>query len=227
MNPRWQKAQRAEVEYHKTKSPGNPDDCMKAFKIDFPLGKVLEIGCSPTSAIHYLEADFRVGLDPLAVTFAQDYPPMNHVAAIGESLPFPDAVFDTVLCLNVLDHAMNPGRILSEIARVSKPTSRILVVVNVFRLTKAARKILGFMDAEHPWHFNENEVHHLISINRILELSSKVTEIESGNSKTKVARILGLARLNVRCIPDYADKEPNHDAGDAQYKSTDPKRPGS
>jgi len=44
-----------------------------------------------------------------------------HAFGDAAQLPFHDECFDNVICLEVLEHMMDPGRVLTEIARVLKP----------------------------------------------------------------------------------------------------------
>ncbi len=46
----------------------------------------------------------------------------------GESLPFKDAVFDLVLCLDYLEHIDNDDRAVAEISRVLKPGGELVAV---------------------------------------------------------------------------------------------------
>lgn len=43
------------------------------------------------------------------------------INAAGEALPFPDAHFDIVMCVDVLEHVRDPEALLSEIGRCLKP----------------------------------------------------------------------------------------------------------
>lgn len=43
------------------------------------------------------------------------------INAAGEALPFPDAHFDIVMCVDVLEHVRDPEALLSEISRCLKP----------------------------------------------------------------------------------------------------------
>ena len=53
------------------------------------------------------------------------------VAAVGESLPFPDQSFDIVICDNVVDHAESPSKIVSELARILAPGGLLYFTVNI------------------------------------------------------------------------------------------------
>jgi SAM-dependent methyltransferase len=53
------------------------------------------------------------------------------VAAVGESLPFPDHSFDVVICDNVVDHAESPARIVRELVRILAPGGLLYFTVNV------------------------------------------------------------------------------------------------
>lgn len=52
----------------------------------------------------------------------------NYSAADACRLPFQDAVFDSTYCVAVLQHIRDFGQALAEMARVTKPNGRILVV---------------------------------------------------------------------------------------------------
>ena len=47
--------------------------------------------------------------------------------ADGNKLPFPDATFDFVMCNSVLHHLEEPQHLLSEIARLAKPSGAVLL----------------------------------------------------------------------------------------------------
>ncbi|WJW69659.1 methyltransferase domain-containing protein [Candidatus Chlorohelix allophototropha] len=47
-----------------------------------------------------------------------NFSPVN---GAGEALPFPNAHFDHIVCLDVLEHVQNPEKLLSEISRCLKP----------------------------------------------------------------------------------------------------------
>lgn len=153
------------------------------------------MGCSPTAAANHTGG---VAVDPLALRY-RGYPWNLHpVGAVGESLPFKDASFDTVLCLNVLDHTIEPGRVLDEIRRVLPRSGRLLFCINVFGVPAAVRRRLSKIDRPHPWHFCEAEVLDLLA-DRFVIVGSK-TERRGGELRTELAtRLFRMRLLSVSC----------------------------
>ncbi len=83
--------------------------------------RTLEIGA-------YGQADYtkyfpnRTGVD------IKDGPGVDLVGSVYE-LPFPDASFDRILCLSVLEHLEEPKKAIAEMARVLTPEGKIIVSV--------------------------------------------------------------------------------------------------
>jgi SAM-dependent methyltransferase len=46
---------------------------------------------------------------------------VNYIQSKAETIPAPDSAYDLVACINVVDHAQDPRRILREIDRVLRP----------------------------------------------------------------------------------------------------------
>lgn len=97
--------------------------------------RVLEVGSGAHGLIFFFDAAERVGVDPLAEEYRRLFPAWQAnaetIACGGEKLPFSDAVFDVVLCDNVVDHAEDPRRIVEEITRVLTPGGLLYFTVNV------------------------------------------------------------------------------------------------
>lgn len=97
--------------------------------------RVLEVGSGAHGLIFFFGAQTGVGVDPLAVEYRTLFPAWQGeaqtIAAYGESLPFRDGSFDVVLSDNVVDHAEDPARIVSEMARVLAPGGLLYFTVNV------------------------------------------------------------------------------------------------
>jgi SAM-dependent methyltransferase len=98
-------------------------------------GRVVEVGSGAHGLIFYFGSKNGIGVDPLAVSYRSLFPHWQScaatIAAIGESLPFPDESFDVVLCDNVVDHAESPSRIVRELVRILIPGGLLYFTVNV------------------------------------------------------------------------------------------------
>jgi SAM-dependent methyltransferase len=87
-------------------------------------GRVLDIGAADRWIVSHLpvDADY-VALD-YPSTGRDIYAARPDVFADAAALPFADGRFDTVLCLEVLEHVPYPGTVVAEIYRVLKPGGR-------------------------------------------------------------------------------------------------------
>jgi len=72
---------------------------------------------------------FGLDIDPQANTFASDCNPQTcYVTGDGEQLPFPENTFDTALCHFLMLWVPDPGKIISEMARVTRPGGWVLAL---------------------------------------------------------------------------------------------------
>lgn len=88
-------------------------------------GRLLDVGCGDKPYEHLFApyVDEYIGIEHEA-TYNLTSAGSRGKADLrydGETLPFEDASFDTVLCAQVLEHTPTPRRIVSEIARVLRP----------------------------------------------------------------------------------------------------------
>ncbi len=74
-------------------------------------------------------AGYRATLEPNVVNFEIVRYPSTDVLGVAEEMPFRDACFDAVICLNVLEHVKDPFKAAREITRVLKPGGRLYCVV--------------------------------------------------------------------------------------------------
>jgi len=110
-------------------------DTLEAFQPIKPEARVIEVGSGAHGLIFYFGSQHGIGVDPLAVSYRNLFPRWQNcaptVAAVGESLPFPDHSFDVVICDNVVDHAESPARIVCELVRILVPGGWLYFTVNV------------------------------------------------------------------------------------------------
>jgi SAM-dependent methyltransferase len=87
---------------------------------DFGRVRVLDVGCGPKPYRPFFEpyASEYVGVD------VDD--PAAELTGPVEALPVPDRSFEIVLCTQVLEHALDPQRAVSELSRVVAPGGRVL-----------------------------------------------------------------------------------------------------
>jgi len=87
-------------------------------------GRLLDVGCGrkPYLPLFHSQLESYWGVD-YPVTMVNSYREATQADAFADCLrlPFRDAVFDTVLNTQVLEHVPNPGRLVGELARVLKP----------------------------------------------------------------------------------------------------------
>ena len=97
--------------------------------------RVVEVGSGAHGLIFYFGSEYRVGVDPLAVSYGRLFPRWQKraqtIAAVGESLPFADQSLDVVLCDNVVDHAESPRKIAGELTRILVPGGLLYFTVNI------------------------------------------------------------------------------------------------
>jgi 2-polyprenyl-3-methyl-5-hydroxy-6-metoxy-1,4-benzoquinol methylase len=97
-----------------------------------PIGAVLDVGCGSGGVAPGLRragARHLTGIElvPEQAELARER--YDHVVAapVEEALGGLDGLFDTILCLDVLEHLVDPERVLRELHRVAAPSARLQV----------------------------------------------------------------------------------------------------
>ncbi len=98
--------------------------------VDWSGRSVLDLGCAGgfmAEAIHDRGAKVT-GIDPAADAIAAARAHagttgrnITYDVGVGEALPYDDASFDVVVCVDVLEHVNDLSKVISEIARVLRP----------------------------------------------------------------------------------------------------------
>lgn len=94
-------------------------------------GSVLDVGAGQSPWRDWLPAATSYqGIDVrYAGEFGMDSNRSDIVYYDGRVMPFDDATFDCVLCIEVLEHSGDPQLLVSEIARVVRPEGTVLLTV--------------------------------------------------------------------------------------------------
>ena len=176
---RWTNAQRSEKNYWHSRKEWIDDDYQnKRFWEEmlhegyglsydfFKDKKILEIGCGPAGIIFSIDnAKERVGLEPLDIAHLLNEPWKKSVIrnGTGENIPYSDKSFDVVLCFNVLDHTINPSKVLNEIYRVLDENGEFLLWMHVLKQRyRFLTPILNKLDSPHPHHLTYIDILSLI-----------------------------------------------------------------
>jgi SAM-dependent methyltransferase len=100
------------------------------------LGDVLDVGSGDGSAAAQIAPYCRsltlVDTNPRAIEAASErmarHPHVRVEVADAQALPLPAASFDTVLLFHTLTHAEDPGKVLTECARVLRPGGKLVLL---------------------------------------------------------------------------------------------------
>lgn len=149
----WKLAQHREMEFWR--APASFDHRMSELiqryaavlaetGLRLPRGsRVLDVGSGPTCAARLLPCGTRTYLDPLMPLFLEAHArhlPVEgeRLHAVAEEIPRPDGSFDCVVCVEVLDHVLDPQQSLAEISRVLNSAGVLLVGAVTVAPTSAA-----------------------------------------------------------------------------------------
>lgn len=99
-----------------------------------PKDKILEVGSGTGAVLSLLTNEiggncFGIDIDLQSILFsANRHSNMNHAAADGHHIPFPDASFSITYCHYLLLWIQNPLEILSEMKRVTKTGGYVIAM---------------------------------------------------------------------------------------------------
>lgn len=99
------------------------------------LGSVLDVGCGPGAYLARLSRSGRVGAlvgVDLSEGMLRDVPPCDAMLSVADAqaLPFPDASFDTVVCMHMLYHAPDIDQAVRELRRTRRRGGTVLIATN-------------------------------------------------------------------------------------------------
>jgi len=129
---------------------------------------ILDLGCGPVPILHILpNANLMVAADPLNEEYKNKFPRKNYIiykTFMAEKIPYEDAIFDIIFCINALDHMANPEEAFKEMIRVLKHNGLLYLE---FQNTSPLSKFLARLGYKKPL----TEFHpHLISEEDIINI---------------------------------------------------------
>lgn len=109
----------------------NSEACLKRIAADAVGESVCDVGCGTGALLLRLRRDRPEITRATGVDFVVDNTtPLEGIRCIAariETLPFPDAAFDTVICTHVIEHVLDYRRAIAELRRITK--RRLIIVV--------------------------------------------------------------------------------------------------
>lgn len=134
------------------------------FRTFFKDKDIMEVGAGPYGMIYSItNARSRAAVEPMEMPNLDEWKKKIVKHGKGEELPFNSNSFDVVLNINVLDHCIDPAKVVSEMARVLRPDGRLLIWVHTMKpIFKLLTPLLNALDGPHPWHFTLAELKALL-----------------------------------------------------------------
>jgi SAM-dependent methyltransferase len=138
------------------------EDTMLDLATELPAGRVLDVACGTgkqamrIAARGCLAVGAEASMEMIGVgRWVQPESSARMVRSIAETLPFPDATFDRVMCQGSLDHFADPHAFMREAARVTKSEGRVIIALANFesiscRLGRAVDGVKRRLGRERP-----------------------------------------------------------------------------
>lgn len=163
---------------------------VEVLKVIKPVeGPILDVGChSGTFTQHLLKKTgsqdiYGIDISRSAIALAKKRIPFGYFQVIDAvKLPFKNNFFDTVFCLEMMEHVDDPVVILKEIKRVAKVGSRIYILVpSENRLFK----LIWFLWTMYYHHWSHAHVQHFSKglLERLIkEIGFKIITVKTFHS---------------------------------------------
>ena len=108
---------------------GYRHEVLRDFVGDVRGARVLDVGSSDATYLRALDAAFRVAVD-IALPYLKAVPDTEDLARVcadAEYLPFRTGFFDVIVISGVLEHVLEPERLIARLASICHPATRVIV----------------------------------------------------------------------------------------------------
>ncbi len=130
-------------------------------------------------------------VDPLYGQLLYNLENITGISCGAENMPFPSNSFDFVILRNVIDHMLEPDKLLTEAFRVLKPSGEIYFMINIFHFfLKPLFGLMGKIDKPHPLHFTLNDIRRLLAVTGFRIKRERIAR--SGYFEWRLKRIAGM-----------------------------------
>lgn len=104
-------------------------NCIKLYSLSYSSGSLLDVGCGSKPYLSlFTHCENYIGIDVEGSGHDHTQSKINKFFN-GTDIPFPDNCFDAIICTEVLEHCIDPIKLISEIHRVMKPGSTCAISV--------------------------------------------------------------------------------------------------
>jgi len=169
-----------------------------------PLDRVLEVGCGDGSTLAHFKAEglfsWTAGVEKV-VEVATKARKSVDVLVEGDienmTLPFPKRSFDAILCLDVLEHLLDPWAVVRSLHSYLKPSGMLLASIPNVRFYRVVRDLLF----KGQWRYTDVGILDRTHL-RFFTLESAIELVECSGLKVSKLHRLGLepnkgrARMN-------------------------------
>lgn len=146
-------------------------ETLRRFAAARPNDRILEVGVGGGHVLAKFPDHKRTGIDLSPTMLGRARRRLGNDVELlqgsADQLPFEDNTFDVVLCTEVLEHVVDPNRVVRELMRVAKPGARVVVSIpneaiidrakRMIRRLPIVRTLLRTLASEgNEWH-----LHHL------------------------------------------------------------------
>jgi ubiquinone/menaquinone biosynthesis C-methylase UbiE len=186
---RWRKAQKAQRKFWRSRNSMThvnekfwSERISHGFDLNYDFFNnkdVLEVGCGATGIIFFLkDTKTKIGIEPMDLNdLIEDWKRPFVRKGVGEELPFEDRSFDVTICFSVLEHILDPAKLIGEVYRVLRDNGDFLLWFHCLRNQfKYLQPFLNKIDSARPHHFILHEILTLILNN---------SNINSNNNNNK------------------------------------------
>jgi len=141
----WHKRIKKSMEEDRGNKP--PNEIFEAASSVLKGGeKVLDVGCGDGFFVLYVKDKFRkpygAEIAKEAAHIAQKQGMFTTVMDLNASLSYKDNTFDTVTCLDVIEHLLDPTSLLTEIYRVLMPDGQLVLTTPNIRYFRNLYKLI-------------------------------------------------------------------------------------
>jgi len=124
-------------------------ETLRRFAAARPTDRILEVGVGGGHVLAKFPGMQRTGID-LSPTMLQRArrrlgDDVELLQGSADQLPFEDATFDVVLCTEVLEHVVEPARVVRELMRVAAPGARVVVSIPNEAIIDRAKRMIRRM----------------------------------------------------------------------------------